>query len=496
MSGTSLVGVNDILHHIVSHLAADLDVPTPESPRFELDDSESEAARQALAQLARAHSTFAQPALAALWRHLPSDEALKHLLCVVGIAHRPPELCGTPATHPSSWTRFQEYASLVRAITIDPSVHTFEFPSKLLQGTFWSQLSSALGDWPILPRLEAATLFSLNPFCLLDFDMGALCLLTPSLRELNVIFPGVGRGEQSNFRRVLSACLPAGHNLEALSVVVPVPVLDIEPLPQLYPRLRHLKIDEDGIHPNHLALLATLPNLEYLSIILTPYALPNLPIAFAQLRGLEVFSYSFIGIGLLIVHVDAPQLRSLSISETHPDSSETFPQELSNHLRTLVRKHPFLSAFRWVSRDLSSAGFGDAGRADRTLAGLLDPLLSLRAMRDFSASFTRPLIPYSLTDFRKIAEAWPDIETFYLSVTGSGADQFADLESLASFARHCPHLRKLRIPRVKFDPDASTPVVGAPTPHLLRELNVGSVILPTDQFEDATSQGRVLSARV
>lgn len=81
--------VNDILDHIVSRIAAELYLSTPEPPRFEWDDSGSDAARQALARLARAHGTFTQPALAALWRYLPSDEPLKHLICVVGIAQRP-----------------------------------------------------------------------------------------------------------------------------------------------------------------------------------------------------------------------------------------------------------------------------------------------------------------------------------------------------------------------------------------------------------------------
>lgn len=90
MPMTPLLAVNDVLHHVVSHLAADLDIPPPQSPRFDLDDSGSDAARQALARLATVHTTFTQPALAALWRFLPSDDALKHLLCVVGIAQRPP----------------------------------------------------------------------------------------------------------------------------------------------------------------------------------------------------------------------------------------------------------------------------------------------------------------------------------------------------------------------------------------------------------------------
>ncbi|KAM5536122.1 hypothetical protein V8D89_010221 [Ganoderma adspersum] len=513
MSATPLVTVHDILHHVVSHLAADLDVPTPESLRFDVDDSGSDAARQALARLARAHTTFTQPALAALWRFLPSDQALKHLLCVLGIAQRPTgddehawitppmKLLGTPVTHPSSWARFQEYASLVRKITIDPSVSALDFraPGTLRQETFWSQVSSALDDEPILPRLEAATLFSLNPFALFDFDMGALCLVTPSLRELNVICPGVGPAERSNFQTVLSICLPFGHDLEVLSVVVPVAILEVAALPQQYPRLRHLKIDEDGIRLDQLALFATLPNLEHLSIVLSPYPPLDRPITFPKLRSLDVFSYDFSGVGLLIAHVNAPRLRSISISEIHGGCDKTYPQALSNHLSTLVTKSPFLSAFRWVSRDSNSfvpphAHTRTAPDTSWTLAALLAPLLSaLPTMRRFSALFTRPPIPCSHLDFQKIAESWPALEEFSLSVSGGGGGGGVDpgLESLTSFARHCPRLRTLRVPSVKFDPDDAAVVLGGPHSRL-RELSIGNVVLTSTEFEEATRQGKML----
>lgn len=399
----------------------------------------------------------------------------------------------TPTTHASSWARFQEYATLVRVITIDPSVQAFKFPSKLLQGTFWSQVSSAFGEQPILPRLEVATLFSPMPFGLFDFDMGALRFLNPSLRELSVIFPGVGLKEQSNFRSIVSSCLSASYNLEALSVEIPIPVVDIDPMPQLYPRLHRLKIDDDGIHPDHIALLASLPNLEYLSIVLTPRMPPNQPIAFAKLRSLEVFSYDSTGIGLLVTHVEAPRLRSFHVSETHGDFDDMYPQKFLQRLRTIARKFPLLSAFRWTTRDLSTDGYENAMGAVITLAELLEPLLSLCAMRSFSASFARPLIPYSPADLRKVAEAWPEIETVYLSVSGGRDVHYADLKSLASFARHCPHLRSLRIPSVKLDANASVPAIPSTPPHLLQELTIANVILPGG-FEDAFRQGKRLSS--
>ena len=74
----SPAAVYDILHCVISHLDPDR-YPNPSDP-------EGWSVRQALARLATTHTTFTQPALSALWRSLPNDRALKHLLCVVRLA--------------------------------------------------------------------------------------------------------------------------------------------------------------------------------------------------------------------------------------------------------------------------------------------------------------------------------------------------------------------------------------------------------------------------
>ncbi len=79
----SLADLHDILHCIISHLDPDPYVYSAYHP-------EGRSVRQSLARLAAAHNTFTQPALSALWRYLPNDDALKHLLCVVGVAREVP----------------------------------------------------------------------------------------------------------------------------------------------------------------------------------------------------------------------------------------------------------------------------------------------------------------------------------------------------------------------------------------------------------------------
>ena len=86
---------DDIFFQILSHLCADPKADGPSSLSFR-ETRESISARKALACLARTHSSFTQPALAEMWRSLPSQEPLEHLLLVVGIAQRPP---------PAEWGR-------------------------------------------------------------------------------------------------------------------------------------------------------------------------------------------------------------------------------------------------------------------------------------------------------------------------------------------------------------------------------------------------------
>ncbi|KAI1787393.1 hypothetical protein LXA43DRAFT_712453 [Ganoderma leucocontextum] len=230
----SLAGFQDIFYHVISHLAADLEA----SDASYHESTDAKSVRRTLARLARVHSGLSRPALAALWRRLWDDRPLRHLLWVVGIARRtsskhqwdipPLEIRGKPATSyesiweqvqecaslvrriifgtetwQSSWKRFQAYASLVREIILDPFVGIVDTPlqSKIWQDNFWRRLSSGLGNLPILPRLEAASLLTPNSFKHRSFDAGTLCLLNPSIRELNIIFPQAGAQDEFKVKR-------------------------------------------------------------------------------------------------------------------------------------------------------------------------------------------------------------------------------------------------------------------------------------------------------
>ncbi|PIL25787.1 hypothetical protein GSI_11537 [Ganoderma sinense ZZ0214-1] len=199
----------------------------------------------------------------------------------------------------------------------------------------------------------------------------------------------------------------------------------------------------------------------------------------------------FGALGILLAHVDAPRLLGFSISELHSDFF-TMSKELPDHLHTLLAKYPSLTAFEWDSTQDSELKRGYIGdrRANAPLADLVAPLLSHREMQSFTVRLDGPLVPYSPADFRAFAEAWPGLKTFlpytnYDDSVRNGVQQRADVESVVAFARHCPSLRSLDIPRVvQFESDPSVDSVRLPSaPHCLQELCVYSVRLPGESSE-------------
>ncbi|PIL37413.1 hypothetical protein GSI_01107 [Ganoderma sinense ZZ0214-1] len=498
----------DILFHVVSHLSA----------------THSRSARRTLVRLARVHSTFKKPALAVLWRSLPSAEALEHLLCAIGIAQEDPQndhhglthlsLNGTLETHRSGWERFQEYSVLVREITLDPffvpAQHPlgFGFSSFDPEDTFWGHLTSTFGITSILPCLKVVTLRSSDSVRFSTFNPDTLRFLNPSIRGFNVDVASVSPEGRWKFAQFFATCFSSVEDLDVIALNTLVPVLDFESLPQLHSRLRRLTVL--SIQSDELSHLASLQNLEYLSIGMArrDERPPDLPIKLLQLRNLTLSSYQSSGLSAFLANVDVPQLQSFSgsMSQSRQNPKEVY-EELSNVLRLLVAKCPALISFSWAT-DRWVRNDDRSGAGALQLAELVAPLLSVRTIRNFSASFRPYMISYTPSDFRAFAQAWPELETLELRIVtdeneadeneadeneadGNEADEnaYADFESLVSFAHHCPRLRRLHIPTFKFDHAAdTTATVRPPVSHWLQSLYVETVVLSAKQPEDEASE--------
>ncbi|KAM5540950.1 hypothetical protein V8D89_005261 [Ganoderma adspersum] len=491
----SPMAIHDVIHCILAHLDPDPYVNDSHNP-------EGRSIRQALARLARAHSTFTKPTISALWRSLPGDDVLSHLLCVVGIANEVPqedgwsgprlELCGTPNMRESGWKRFEEYTSLVRKIIVDPSRVSKPSscpsitPPPLLHDTFWCRIAAIFGDAPILPRLTAIHFISADTRR--SIDMGALRLLNPSIRELTIKYASVPSGHVERLDTAFAACFPSTPKLEKLSLRWIV----------------HLSTCTRS--RSRIPTCAT-SNL-------------NTTLRFKRLLSLSVYRLGLGPASPLLTPMEAPRLRKLFISTSHIDP-RGFRAELFQSLLPFAERFPCLTTFHWSCSFVALSNGHPASRdPGATLAELIEPLLSLRTLRNLLLEVRGPVVPYSSADFGRMAEAWPDLETLSLMLehmydrewcaslrldprnfppgagAGSGAAggpvQDADYDAFAAFARHCPHLHALRIPRVRIDADADIPTLssGSPTSHGLQQLLVCELLGLDPEASDERRDGQ------
>ncbi|PIL25774.1 hypothetical protein GSI_11524 [Ganoderma sinense ZZ0214-1] len=313
-------------------------------------------------------------------------------------------------------------------------------------------------------------------------------------------------------KAAFATCFSSTPGLERLSLETRFFILDLDSLPQSHPGLRSLRVFE-RITPHHLTFLASLPVLESLHISLSEPV--KTPIRFEKLLSLSI-AHDLDTAATLITSMDAPCLRNLSLNSFHPDSL-SLRAELSQCLHPLVARFPSLTGFHWRCSQESDRSYGYYGsrNPNGTLAELLEPLFSLRPLRDVSLRLSGPIVPYSSTDFKRMAEAWPALETLALDLdhpdsvdldpryrrlvphwTGSAPPvQQADLGAFVAFARHCPRLHTVRIPRVWMESITNVPrLLALPsesesesesgctrmalTRHGLRLLNVHKILCP------------------
>ena len=364
-------------------------------------------------------------------------------------------------------------------------------PTTLLRDTFWCQIASVLRDVPILPRLSVIHFVNVDAHH--SIDMGALRLLNPCIRELTIKSNRAPSGHETKLKAVFASCFSSTPNLERLSLQLACSLVDFEALPRSHPRLRHLRVAAP-VTALHLTSIASLPELESLSVCLSEPT--NTPLQFEVLRVLDL-STSISGLDsatTLFITMDAPRLCKVSIASLHINSLD-LRTEIFQCLHPLTVRFPCITAFHWGCSQIIGRRYGYRSPRDpgATLTELIEPLLSLRTLRDLSLEFQGPVVPYSPSDFHRMAEAWPNLEALALALKDEDVRngpykglQYADYDSLAAFALHCPRLHTLRIPRVRIDTVADIPGLPADlgsrtsASHQLRRLSVWNGVLCLD----------------
>ena len=503
----SLSDVQDLLYHIVQHLDPD---------RSSVEDRTR--VRQTLLSAALTCRNFARPALAALWRSLPSDKPLTHLLFTLKLAgyspfydgsfhwHTPPVLqlknsavsvssavyfvsdrmssyipeCFTsqdPRTHPQ-WSRFREYAARVRKICLESSLTSLKL-------SIWSQVSRLMPDEPILPFLHSVdiTIGSMDhPNSTvedtLDLGIVSILLISPSVRQMKLWFQGTMDPDKTKeSEHVASTACARAPNLESFTLIA-IPWNRSLSMLRGTPRLRSLTVRGllgfDDIEP-----LAHLEELEHLFIILSGAG--SNPVSTLHLPSLRRVCLSGLwdSICTLVECVLAPHTHSFALNIPQFDAQQLVHRS-RQCLQTAARKFPAMERLsirctqfppQSTTLDLSQVALDTSGPGP--VMTIVEPLLSLRGLRDITLCFSAHFRLAS-DDLRMLSEAWPGVEQLRIEVaTVEGA--CAGFESILHFARRCPRLRTLRLPAMDLAPGAFEGLEYPVSPHLLRDLDVAKV---------------------
>ena len=320
-----------------------------------------------------------------------------------------------------------EYATRVRAIRL----YAFDGPAWC---SLWEQLLLAIGGAPILPRL--ASVAFCNVWTRQALCPEALALVSPSVRKLyfNVRSPREPlSATDEKTGTLLSRIFEAAPEIEQLRLeALPFPGwLKAPSFRARCSRLRHLEVDPP-IHPLDFAVLTELPMLRYLSLSLSRvHAEPSSPTTppLLTLRSVMtlVIKGPLMGLNWALCAMHLPSMHSLVLEGQgcYGDPVANLAERATECFHAIHRHTSITSLSISVTyTPLESRGFYTCALPaveDIFEASLLDiiyPLLSLSALRDVSLSFLNDFILIStLSDLGTIAQSWPALEAFHLSIS-------------------------------------------------------------------------------
>ena len=228
-----------------------------------------------------------------------------------------------------------------------------------------------------------------------------------------------------------------------------------------FPLLRGVTI-MGNLRPGDLTDLARLPSLLHLD--LTYISPVHAIVASSSLTHLRLEG-NWHALDGVLESARIPQLRSLSFKTSIENIDLKI--DTSRILRAIAAVHPMIETlsieiygYDYSEPDLDSP----LPEALRRLAPIIEPLLSLRALRQVSLCIKDYELIYTSMDMQALSEAWPLLEDLRLDfdlVSGSRAG----MDTLVHFARNCPHLRALELPGMEVADDMLTAAGALVDPH-------------------------------
>ncbi|TBU60076.1 hypothetical protein BD310DRAFT_359418 [Dichomitus squalens] len=282
------------------------------------------------------------------------------------------------------------------------------------RSAIWQDLASLMDGAPALPRLTSVFLIGrfarTHSSAPSSLNLGCLALIHSSVREVRLQLSPWAQ-DQDALQRLMSRIFTSAPDLESLRSVYSPESLGHPGFLTHFPHVHHVTIDVE-LHSGDLRNLARLPALRHLSIFLPSLCSDRVvfpSVTHLCVRGL----WESISDSLESAHI--PQLRSLSISTGTEDA-----QSLTDTSRLL---HVIVTAYATLERlsiyidacdhivyledvNLPPLEPRPAGR----LADVIQPLLSLRALRNVSLCFEGYDLEYTSDDVQAFSEAWPRLE--------------------------------------------------------------------------------------
>ena len=239
-----------------------------------------------------------------------------------------------------------------------------------------------------------------------------------------------------------------------------------------------------GCQANDLQTLAQLPNLRRLDLNMTmPCSSVIISPSLTHLFVRGVWNY----MSGPLEGAQVPQLRSLSM-ETGIDDTQLTAE--TSRLLHVVAGH---SRLEELYIEIGTDDYDDPepdlnlrlpeDHNVRRLASTIEPLLSLRALRQVSLHFYSVQLGYTSVDVQAFSDAWPYLEELRLNFVDARGPR-PRLDTLADFVQNHPRLRVLELPGMDVVEGSFTAGAGAPmAPHThICELIIPRVVfLGTDE---------------
>ncbi|GBE86764.1 hypothetical protein SCP_1000060 [Sparassis crispa] len=337
----------------------------------------------------------------------------------------------------AEWARFLAYARRIQVAGKDAPQDIGRIDSRALLAV----ILRADGE-PISPSLTSLqmSVWTDVDSLLLFFLTGCLCQSTHKhLRDTLLYYLGPIKLEMHGLINQ-----PARRNASLRKLVVAGRVDVILVAIRGLATLQEVHINDSRSARSSLETLASLPDLRAARFGFEEYVTGPEPYAFLALRYLDVSGY-LSDLVTLFTNLSAPSLNSLTIRFyfcLHRD-----PDFLS-HFITLLDglPVPFCSTLRilriytHLKHEEEVAVFG----------GFIDVIRSLQRLSNLKEISMKVHFSLSLcnADVRAMATAWPRLEILSLKCPLALDQGTPSVFSLVYFARSCPHLRELSLPRM------------------------------------------------